>query len=277
MNSASKTGRAAGLLYLLMGIPAAFGLMYVPGRVIVRGDAAATVTNILASQTLFRLGIVSALIAAIFLLFLALALYRLFEGVDRRYAALMVLLVLIQVPMAFLNEVSSLAALVLARGADFLSVFEKPQRDALAMLFVNLHGNGLIVSEIFWGLWLFPFGLLAYRSGFIPRILGGFLIVNGFAYLAISFTGLLLPQFYSAVFRIAFPALLGEMAIMLWLLIMGANPQPLPSATASAAGGYPAMGGVERIRRRPSGSRSPRPAASHSQQNPPPARPGRTS
>jgi hypothetical protein len=91
------------------------------------------------------------------------------------------------------------------------------------MLFLRLHHHGVLANEIFWGLWLFPFGVLVYRSGFLPRVLGAWLIVNGFAYLAISFTGLLFPQYEDTVFNIAFPAMLGEIAIMLWLVIRGAK------------------------------------------------------
>ena len=236
MNATKKSARVAGFLYLLLVLTAPIGLMYVPGKLIVRGNATATATNILASQSLFRMGIVSGLVSAVISIFLGLALYRLFKGVNQQHASLMVILVLSQIPIAFLNEVNSLAALIILRGADFLSLFEKPQRDALAMLFLNLHGQGIIVSEIFWGLWLFPFGLLVFRSGFLPRILGLWLIVNGFAYRTISFTGLLLPQYQRTVSNIAFPALLGEMAIMLWLLIMGAKPKPLADSASASAG-----------------------------------------
>lgn len=237
MNSTKRTARVAGLLYLLMGILGAFSLMYVPGKLIVRGNATATASSILASESLFRLGIVSGLVSAVVFIFLALVLYRLLKGVNQHHASLMVILVLVQVPLAFLNELNHIAALLLVRGADFLSVFDKPQRDALAMLFLNLNSQGSIVSQVFWGLWLFPFGVLVFRSGFLPRILGVWLMINCFAYLAMSFSGLLLPQYYDMVFRIASPFLLGEVAMMLWLLIMGAKPQPLDHLAPSSAGG----------------------------------------
>lgn len=236
MDSTKKAARVAGLFYLLLVVTAPISLMYVPGRLIVRGDAAATAHNILVSQTVFRIGIVSGLFSSVIFIFLGLALYRLLKGVNQQHALLMGILVLAQVPIAFLNEVNSLAALTLVRGAGYLSAFEPPQRDALAMLFLNLHGQGVIVSEIFWGLWLFPFGLLVYRSGFLPRILGAWLIVNGAAYLTISFTGLLLPEAQHTVSSIAFPALLGEMAIMLWLVIVGARPKLLAGTTPAPAG-----------------------------------------
>jgi len=227
MNSTKKAARRAGLLYLLLVLIAPIGLMYVPSKLIVRGNASATANNILASQSLFRISIVSGLVSSVIFIFLALALYRLLQGVNRQQAVLMVILTLVQVPLAFLNELNQIAALTLVHGADFLGVFEKPQREALAMLFLNLHGQGIIVTEIFWGLWLFPFGLLVFRSGFLPRFLGIWLIVNGFAYVTMSLTGLLASQYYKTVSNVAFPVLFGEMAIMLWLLIVGAKEQPL--------------------------------------------------
>jgi hypothetical protein len=156
----------------------------------------------------------------------------LLSGVNKTHASLMVALVLISVAIGFMNVLNNVAALTLFHGADFLAVFDKPQRDAMAMLCLGLHRQGLTIDQIFWGLWLFPFGVLVMRSGFLPRILGVWLIVNCFAYLALSFTGLLLPQHQDAVFRFAFPVLFGEMAIALWLLIRGAKVQPLNSAAS---------------------------------------------
>jgi len=208
-------------------------LIYIPKTLFVSGNATATANNIAAHEMLFRLGILSDLFTATMAIFLTLALYRLFQGVNQDLARLMVILgSLVVAPIYFLNTVNDLAALILARGDDFLSVFEEPQRDALALLFLRLHHGGVVANEIFWGLWLFPFGLLVYRSRFLPRILGVWLIINCFAYLAVSLTGVLFPRYEQAVSNIAFPAMLGELAIILWLLIMGAKQQPLP-ATAS--------------------------------------------
>ena len=173
------------------------------------------------------LGIVADLISSVIFIFVVMALYRLLSGVNKTHASLMVILVLVSVAVGFMNVLNNVAALTLFRGADFLAVFEKPQRDALAMLFLRLHGQGNVINEIFSGLWLFPFGVLVIRSRFLPRILGVWLIINCFAYLALSFTGLVLPQYQDMVSRIAFPALFGEMAIMLWLVIKGAKVQPL--------------------------------------------------
>ncbi len=226
MHPTDKAARVAGAVYLSLVVTAPFSLIYIPSTLIVRGNATATANNILAHEKLFRLGIVADLISSVIFIFLVLALYRLLSGVNRTHASLMVALVLVSAAVGFMNVLNNIAALTLFRGDDFLAVLEKPQRDALAMLFLRLHAQGNFINQIFWGLWLFPFGVLVMRSRFLPRILGIWLIINCFAYLALSFTGLLLPQYNDVAFRSAFPALLGEMAIMLWLVIKGAKVQP---------------------------------------------------
>ena len=235
MSSAKNPGRFAGLLYVVMSIFGFFAMGYVPGKVLVHGNAAATANNILAAETLFRLGIASQLISQAGFIFVALALYDLLKGVNRRQASLMVTLIVVSIPIALLNELNAIAALILVRGADFLSIFEKPQRDAMAMQFLNLHNHGFGLVAIFWGLWLFPLGLLVYRSGFLPRILGVLLMVNCFAYPVTSFTSLLLPQYEDIVSRWMMPLQFGELWFMLWLLIKGAKPKPFAGPASSAA------------------------------------------
>ncbi len=235
MPSTMNPGRFAGLLYVLTSIVGFFAMGYVPGKLIVHGNAAATAGNIAASEALFRLSIAGQLIGQAAFIFVALALYDLLKGVSQRHAALMVLLIVVAVPIAFLNEVNSIAALLLVRGADFLSIFEEPQRDALAMLFLNLHHYGLVVAEIFWGLWLFPLGLLVYRSRFLPRFLGVWLILAGFAWVILSLTGVLLPQHQSKVDTFSQPAMFGEIVFMFWLLIAGATPKPVRDPASSGA------------------------------------------
>lgn len=234
MNSTKKKARVAGFLYLLLAVAAPLRLMYIPSVLFVRGDAAATAANIAAHQTLFRLGIAADLFCGVVVIFLILALYRLFEGVNRNLAVQMVALGgVMPAAIDFFNVLNDAAALMLVRGPDFLAVFDKPQRDALAMLFLRLHHQEIVAAQIFWGLWLFPLALLALRSGFVPRFLGYWLIINGFAYLAMSFTGLFLPQYEGMASNFAFPALFGELAFMLWLVIMGAKERD-PSAVATA-------------------------------------------
>jgi hypothetical protein len=219
------------LLYLLVVLIGPFLLIYVPGKLFVPGDATATASNIGAHQSLFRAYIVLGIVGELLFISVVLALYRLLKGVNRELATLMVILILIDAPLAFLSVANEVATLTFVRGADFLAVFDKPQRDALATLLINFDRQGVFVSEIFWGLWLLPLGLLVYRSGFLPRLLGVWLFINGLAYLIMSATGLLLPQHYKLVYAIATPVLFGEVALMLWLLIVGARVQPSAVAT----------------------------------------------
>jgi hypothetical protein len=238
MSSTRNPGRVAGFLYLPLVVLAPFRLIYIPNTLFVHGDATATANNIAVHESLFRLGMVTDLLCGTILIFLTLALYRLLKGVDQNHAVLMVILGgVMPATIDFLNVLNDAAALMLVRGADFLAVLEKPQRDALAMLFLRLHHQEVVAAEILWGLWLFPLAMLVYRSRFLPRFLGVWLIINGFAYLTLSFTGLLVPQYEDMVSNIAFPALLGEIAITLWLLIKGARPQALVAAASSSAAG----------------------------------------
>src|SRR6201999_2453003 len=179
-------GRFAGCLYVLTSIPGAFAMIYVPGKVIVAGNAAATAGQLAASATLWRVGIVAQVLSEAVFIFVALALYDVFKGVNRRHAALMLGLIVLSIPIAFLNELNSIAALSLARGGNFLAIFEKPQREALSMLFLDLHNAGFGVAELFWGLWLFPLGTLVYHSRFLPRFLGIWLILGGIAFVVLS-------------------------------------------------------------------------------------------
>ncbi len=228
MNPTKRTARFAGVLYVLMGITAPFSLLYIPRTLIVRGDAAATARNILGSEMLFRTGIVCELFTAVMSIFLVMALYRLLNGVDKMQASLMVILgALVSAPITCLNVLNNVAALTLLRPPDYLSVFGKQQLEALALFFLGLHGKGLLVAQIFWGLWLFPFGILVMRSGFLPRILGLLLIVNGLPYLVLSITSLLVPTRASVLTPFAFVFELGELWIMLWLLIKGARVENL--------------------------------------------------
>jgi hypothetical protein len=227
-------GRVAGVLYLLLGFSIVRPI-YVGGALIVRDNNAATAHNIAAHESMFRMGIAADLLAGISCIVVAFALYRLLKGVNRNLAALMVILGgVLPAAIGSINSLNDIGALIVVRGADFLSAFDQPQRDALTMLFLRLHEYGSVVNEIFAGLWLFPFGILVFRSRFIPRFIGVWLVVNGFGYLAISFTGVLAPDYVDRVTRFASPALAGEGAIMLWLMIMGARPLPSPAVVQTA-------------------------------------------
>ncbi len=236
--SQRKAARVAGGLYLLMAISAPFALIYVPSKLIVRGDATATADRFRASEFLVRMGIGSELFHQAVAIFLVLALYRLFKAVNEKHAVQMVILgALVPVPIVFLNVLNEIAALVLVSGADFLSVFAKPQLDALTYLFVRLHEQGLIVASIFWGLWLFPFGMLVIRSGFVPRVLGVLMMIAGVSYLASSSTSLVLPRYADVVDQFAMVLALGELPFMFWLWIWCLKLRPSVAPAAEPAGG----------------------------------------
>jgi hypothetical protein len=214
-------------------------LVYIPSTLFVSGNATATANNIAAHQWLFRFGIVGDLVCAVILIFLTLAFYRLFKGVNQYLAVLVVIFGGVMPALIdFVGVVSDAGALMIARGADFLSAFDKPQRDALAMLFLRLRDHQNTAAEILWGIWLLPLAVLVYRSRFLPRFLGVWLAINGFAYVILSFTGVLLPQYQQKVFLISQPALFGELAFMLWLVIKGARPPALDTTSQSLAAAY---------------------------------------
>ncbi len=221
MSSTKKKVRIAGFIYLLLAITGVVSLLYFPRTFFVFGNATATANNITSSELLFRIGILVGLISQVIFVFLALALYRLLKEISHMQALLMVTLVVVSASTGFLNALNQVAALILLSGADFLSVFEKPQLDALAYVFLRLHSQGWQAIQIFWGLWLFPFGFLVYKSRFIPKILGVLLTIAGSAYLLSSFMFFVLPQYKTTVSPLITLLEMGELPIILWLLIMG--------------------------------------------------------
>ena len=227
MTPLNTQARIVGFLYLLLAVVGPVRLIYIPTKLFVHGDAAATAANIQAHGTLFRLGIGADLIGAVILIYLALAFYKLFKDVDRDQAVLLVITGgVLPSALYFVNTVNDAAALALVNGADYLLVFSEPQRFALARFFLDLHYLLVVSAEVLWGVWLFPMAILTIRSGFLPKFLGWWLILNGLAYLVQSFTGVFLPQFGDVVDSYSFPFQLGEIAMVLWLLVMGAKERP---------------------------------------------------
>jgi hypothetical protein len=224
-NSLKKTARLAGLLYLFLVITGVYGNIFISSRFIVQGDAVTTAKNILAEEFLFRTGILNDFISNIIFVLLVLVLYRLFKPVNERQAKLMVALVIVQIPVVFFMEAFNITSLMIFKG-EILKTFELNQRQDLAMLFLKLNDYGVVTLEVFWGLWLIPFGQLVFKSEFIPRIFGILLITAGIAYIVDSFRLILLPDYRAFVSQ---PTLLlvaiGEISIMLWLLIKGVKTQ----------------------------------------------------
>ena len=225
MNDTNKTARVAGGIYLLMAFTAPFSQLYLPRKLIVPHDAAATSANFLAHETLFRAGIVADMTTHLIFIAVVLALYRLLARVDNFWATAMVALVLVSVAVGFANILTNVGALIFFHGGEFLTVFSKAQLDALGMFFLRLNGKGMNLDELFWGVWLFPFGLLVMRSGFLPRFIGLWLILNGVAYVVLSFTSMFNPALANLLFGYTMALLFGELAIAFWLLIKGTSPR----------------------------------------------------
>lgn len=222
--------RLAGFLYLLVIPLGIFGGLYVSSRLIVSGDAAQTAKNLMASETLFRLGIVSDLLAPIVMTLVAVVLYRLLHPVNKTVAMLMVALVLIGTSIAMLNKLNQFATLQLLSDADYLAVFPAEQLQAMAFLFLRLHSLGGTIAFIFWGLWLFPLGVLVFKSGFLPKILGVLLMIACCGYLIDSFA-----TFLGYSLNIGLYAAWGEILFILWLLIKGVNTEQWERRTLELA------------------------------------------
>lgn len=215
--------RRLGVLYWLAALPAPFALLYVPNRLFVAGDASGTADRIRASAVLLRAGMMVELWNCVLLIFVGFALYRLFQDVDRRLAAVTAVLMWVSVPIQLLNLVFAIAPLMLTTSSTYLQAFSKGQLDALAYLFLRLHASGLVVAQVFWGLWLFPWGALAIRSNFIPKWIGVAEFFAGFGYVVASVVTIAAPQFAGAVTPFALALGVGEVPMGIWLLIWGAR------------------------------------------------------
>lgn len=229
MTATGKMARVGGLVYLLETAVAPIRNFYIPGKLFVPANAALTAAHIAAHESPFRIGKISDLPTGLLSLLVVLALYRLLQRANRPQARLMVILGgLMITPRFFVNTLNDPAVLSLCGGSHYVSAFGRNGVDELVQLFLTLHRQGVRVNEVFWALWLFPFGVLMYRSQFLPKFLGVLAFVNGFASLVMSVTGLLFPRRERLVSQLLFPALTGEVVIMLWLLVMGTRDNGAP-------------------------------------------------
>ncbi len=225
MASRNKTARIAGLLYLILIIGGVISLAYIPSQLIDHESASKTLENITNSEWLFRLGIIAGIITFLIYILLPLALYKLLHKVNKIYASLMVIFTLVSVPIFFVNILNKFSVLTLINKATYLQQMGETQLETQVMLHIDNYNNGLQISQIFWGLWLFPFGYLVYKSGFLPKLLGILLMTGCFGYLITFFGGFLYPDFNKTIVSdiVGYPAPIGEISICLWLLIMGTN------------------------------------------------------
>lgn len=223
MNANKNTARLAGFIYLVVVITGMFSLAYVPNKLIDWNNGAATFSNITASPSLFRLGIYSSVVCYVAFVFLPIVLYKLLRAVNESQARAMVILALLSVPLSFNNLQHKYAALTLTGKESFLQNISIEDLQSKLMLSLNQYNDGILLATVFWGLWLFPFGLLVYKSGFIPKIFGVLLMLGCVGYL-INFTGNTLFENYSKIgigkYMSMLPAA-GEIGICFWLLFFG--------------------------------------------------------
>jgi len=222
--SPRKTARMAGLFYLIFILTTVLAT-YVRSSLIVSVDAAATANNIVSSQVLFRVGFVTELVSAVFFFSAAWALYVLLKPVNKNLALLFLLLNLGGVAVECINALNLFAALQFLSGANYLSVFQTGQLQAMAMSSLNLYTSGFLIAQIFFSAWLLPLGYLVYKSRFLPRFLGILLILDFFGNMSWFLQGFLLPDYGILAYPGNVISFIAEISITLWLLIMGVKEQ----------------------------------------------------
>jgi hypothetical protein len=230
-NSLKKTARIAGILILIMSPFAVFSMMYVPSSIIVPGDAWATASNIMASEVLFRLGIVSDSVVFLLEIVIVVMLYVLLKPVNKTLSLVAAFSRLAMTVIQGINLLNNITALLLLSGADYLTVFEAGQLNSLVLLFLNTHEYVAHIWGLFFSLHLFFLGYLVYKSGYIPRILGIVLVIASVSYLIQSWGNILLPKYEEILAWIGFLSII-EIAFPIWLVIRGVKDKQPASRSA---------------------------------------------
>lgn len=229
MTEHKRNAHIAGLIYVLLVVTGMVSLVYVPGQIMASGDSAQTLANLRTHESLFRFGLIAGLICQVLYILLPLALYRLLKSVDEPKARLMAILAIVSVPISFVAYSHKFDVLSLLNGTGWLAEIDTAQIDAHISLSLASYSNTISLASLFWGLWLLPFGYLVFKSGFLPKILGLFLMAGCFGYVVSLFGSTLWPLAYDASGIdgfISIPSAIGEIGIAFWLLIMGAKEIP---------------------------------------------------
>ena len=212
--------RITGVVYLLYFLTAVFGEFLLRGLV-VDGDAAATATNILAHQSLFRLGLATGLIATACYIAVTALFYGLFKPVSRSLSLLGAFFSLVGCAILAFGSLFQLAPLVLLGGSPYLNVFKVEQLRALALMFLELNTQAGNICVVFFGVYCLLIGYLIFTSAFLPRILGGLMALAGLGWL--TFLSPPLASHLSPYNLVL--GFLAELSLCLWLLVMGVNVQ----------------------------------------------------
>ena len=228
-NNRNRTARLAGLIYLITVITGIFHLVYVPNKLILWNNSIKTLENLKNNELLFKLGMIAEVIMLIAFLLLPIILYKLLSNVNKNYAKLMVLFATISIPFSFTNLLTKFSVITLINKPNYLQALTTDEVQAQLMLYLDSYSNGVNISQVFWGLWLIPFGYLVYKSEFLPKVLGIFLITGGIGYFIQFFGNFLIPNFYETIIPTItkLPSTIGEIGTCLWLLIVGAKPYML--------------------------------------------------
>ena len=222
MNAIQKTARITGLLILIMAFIAPFSMIYVPATLIVPGDASTTANHIMAAEGLFRLGMVGDAIVFLIEIALCALLYVLLKPVSTTLSLVAAFARLAMTVIQGINLLNHFLVLLLLGGASYLTVFAPDQQQALALLFLNAHETVVLIWGLAFALHLLVSGYLVYRSGYLPRLVGGLLIIAALCYFTQSFGNLLFPQSKALFTSIGLLSIV-EIALPLWLLIKGVN------------------------------------------------------
>lgn len=216
--------RIGGVLYLVLILSGFFAVIFVRGKLIVPGDAAATAHNIMNSQFLWRTGIVADLTMHVCDVFVMLVLYVLLKPVNKNLALLALLFTLVQTAVAVANKLNLFAALFPLGNADYLKALGQHQIYAQVYLSLKLHDYGFGIALVFFGFACIVLGYLIFKSGYLPKILGILLQIAGVCYLTNSITLFLVPVFEAEIFpAILLPCFIAELSLCLWLIVKGVN------------------------------------------------------
>ena len=217
--------RICGVLYVYILVAGTFAELFVRSKLVVSSDAAATAANIMAGETLFRLGFSGELLHLACDVAVAVLLYALLRPVDRNIALLAAFMRLASDVVLATASLSHFAALHLLAGSEYLKTLQPDQLQSLALLAMKLHGDGYAISLVFFGFACSSLGYLMFRSGYLPRTIGALLAVAGACYLVSSFAHFLDPATGAALFNhgILVPCFVAELSLTLWLLIKGVN------------------------------------------------------
>ncbi len=231
-----RLARTAGVYYLVVAVLGGWAHGYVRGQTYVQGDAAATAENVLNNASLVRLGFVADLIQAVLMLFVVMALYRLLQHVNTNVARMMVMFVAVSVAITCLNLVFQFGSVLVAEDAGYAAAFGAQGSDGLVLLLLDLQHAGYLIAQIFFGLWLFPLGLLAYRSGMFPRVIGVLLMAGTVAYLTDAFLQFLAPGVADAISATALipVVIVAEVSMLAYLLVKGVKSAPSPDGSLTA-------------------------------------------